>query len=1060
MFKYSLAFLSSLLLLSNSVSALNPLSNLDNNLLNIPNKITQSNNVDISKSVYNLSKQITVEITTNNNRGSGTLLSKNNNTYLVLTNAHVTDNSNTITLKTHDGNTHQGTLVNNPIINTVPDNYDLAIIQFTSEENYTIPTESINIPSKNNPIISAGYVAETGEYLVTAGKVTHTLTKSFKEGYSIGYTNNIKQGMSGGPILNSMGELIGINGRSAYPILNIGYGYPDETIPTDEQIQEYRQVSWGIPINTLLTHIQEEIAIAYNLPLPQTLPNIEPNAYTGYMAELEAKAKQFVVKIDSSSQANGSGVIIAKEGNIYTVLTTNHVLCEKGWNAIANDPCIEQYNYTITTHDGKTRNIDKSTIIRQQGIDLAVFTFESEENYAVAELADYNPQVDEYVFVVGFPKIGNNEPQFFLSGGEVHEKEQALIATLPTREYLQKQQLSLLETVSFITELYDLAYTSITYGGMSGAAVLDAQGRVMGIHGVVEGTVGGNRGFGYSLGIPIQTFVASQDLFNLNSLFLTTTKPKISQQQRQEISNTISDINIADTRATAKVWIERGAKLWRLGRHEQAVKAYEQSIKQNDPDNVYLAWYGKGLALASNQQYQGAITAFEQAINTLPSPSNNDYSAWFHSNIFSQQSVVYRYLEEYEKALTAIDQGIQLSPNNPNYYNEKWKVLYQLNRYDEALKAINQGIQLAPRAVWYSHRGLIYNEQEKFDLALADFNKAIQLNPNLATVYYNRGLVYEQQEKFDFALSDFTKAIELEPNNILAYNSRGLLYKKQEKFDFALADFNQVSQLNPNNILAYNSRGVLYLIQKQFDLALADFNTAIQIDPNYAEAYKNRGLLYKKQEQWDLALADYNKVLEIESKSPVIYLNRGIIYSNQQQWDLALADFNQAINLNHLLTDAYLNRGIIHEKQKQFDLALYDFNTALETNPNYSITYKLRGNVFYKQKKWDLALADYNSYILFEPNNDLAYVRRGLVYFQQKQWDLALADYNKALEINPNQAEAYMGQGLLYFSTEQLPKAITNAEKAAKLYSQQGDTMSYQKAQQLLNLIEQKMNTN
>ena len=1060
MFKYSLAFLSSLLLLSNSVSALNPLSNLDNNLLNIPNKITQSNNVDISKSVYNLSKQITVEITTNNNRGSGTLLSKNNNTYLVLTNAHVTDNSNTITLKTHDGNTHQGTLVNNPIINTVPDNYDLAIIQFTSEENYTIPTESINIPSKNNPIISAGYVAETGEYLVTAGKVTHTLTKSFKEGYSIGYTNNIKQGMSGGPILNSMGELIGINGRSAYPILNIGYGYPDETIPTDEQIQEYRQVSWGIPINTLLTHIQEEIAIAYNLPLPQTLPNIEPNAYTGYMAELEAKAKQFVVKIDSSSQANGSGVIIAKEGNIYTVLTTNHVLCEKGWNAIANDPCIEQYNYTITTHDGKTRNIDKSTIIRQQGIDLAVFTFESEENYAVAELADYNPQVDEYVFVVGFPKIGNNEPQFFLSGGEVHEKEQALIATLPTREYLQKQQLSLLETVSFITELYDLAYTSITYGGMSGAAVLDAQGRVMGIHGVVEGTVGGNRGFGYSLGIPIQTFVASQDLFNLNSLFLTTTKPKISQQQRQEISNTISDINIADTRATAKVWIERGAKLWRLGRHEQAVKAYEQSIKQNDPDNVYLAWYGKGLALASNQQYQGAITAFEQAINTLPSPSNNDYSAWFHSNIFSQQSVVYRYLEEYEKALTAIDQGIQLSPNNPNYYNEKWKVLYQLNRYDEALKAINQGIQLAPRAVWYSHRGLIYNEQEKFDLALADFNKAIQLNPNLATVYYNRGLVYEQQEKFDLALTDLSKAIELEPNNILAYNSRGLLYKKQEKFDFALADFNQVSQLNPNNILAYNSRGVLYLIQKQFDLALADFNQAIQLDPNYAEAYKNRGLLYKKQEQWDLALADYNKVLEIESKSPVIYLNRGIIYSNQQQWDLALADFNQAINLNHLLTDAYLNRGIIHEKQKQFDLALYDFNTALETNPNYSITYKLRGNLFYKQKKWDLALADYNSYILFEPNNDLAYVRRGLVYFQQKQWDLALADYNKALEINPNQAEAYMGQGLLYFSTEQLPKAITNAEKAAKLYSQQGDTMSYQKAQQLLNLIEQKMNTN
>ncbi|MFN9671571.1 MAG: hypothetical protein ACK552_02935, partial [Microcystis sp.] len=85
-------------------------------------------------------------------------------------------------------------------------------------------------------------------------------------------------------------------------------------------------------------------------------------------------------------------------------------------------------------------------------------------------------------------------------------------------------------------------------------------------------------------------------------------------------------------------------QLWRLFRFEEAIKAFDEAIKQNDPDNVYLAWYGKGLALGELGKAQPAIEALQQAINTLP--KGEDLKK-FHSSILQKQSVVYRFLGDF-----------------------------------------------------------------------------------------------------------------------------------------------------------------------------------------------------------------------------------------------------------------------------------------------------------------------------------------------------------------------------------------------------------------------------
>ena len=80
-------------------------------------------------------------------------------------------------------------------------------------------------------------------------------------------------------------------------------------------------------------------------------------------------------------------------------------------------------------------------------------------------------------------------------------------------------------------------------------------------------------------------------------------------------------------------------------------------------------------------------------------------------------------------------------------------------------------------------------------LALDDFKKAIQINSNDAIAYYNRGLLYQNQKKWELALSNFNKAIQINPNYASAYNNRGLTYLRKVDKRKAITDLQQAAQL-------------------------------------------------------------------------------------------------------------------------------------------------------------------------------------------------------------------------------------------------------------------------
>jgi tetratricopeptide (TPR) repeat protein/S1-C subfamily serine protease len=895
-----------------------------------------------------IAQRSTVRITTGQNKGSGTIISKRNNTYLILTNSHVVRGAQSIQVQTFDAQTYAAKVVPNAFMNE----QDLALLEITSTKSYSVPEIASFSPKLEYDTLTAGYGARSGKFQTSEGKVKQLPTQALKEGYQLGYSGKVEQGMSGGPVFDGADyKLIGINGRAAFPVV-LSYVYEDGSKPSAAEVQKMRQVNWSIPIRAVLAQVQPNILTAYKLPLPESDAGVKTTKLAGWLGEIEAKAKQFTVRIDSSSGRNGSGVIVSRQGKTYTVLTAEHVVCER---AAAAEPC-SAVSYKIATHDGKTYELNKSKFRTEVGVDLGVVEFESDAVYPVATLANYNTSESDYVFVAGFPKVGRNvAPQWMFSGGKIFDKEQGRFAVSDNRIASSLGGgAAIAQSQSSFTGGYDLVYTSITYGGMSGGVVLDSQGRVIGIHGLAEGESNTEEGaiqLGNSLGIPINTFMGLIPRFKLSPMQIAviSTKPtSLSQLQNTDISNAILKVGISKDNAKPSIWIERGNQLLRLGRFVEAEQAFDRAIQLN-PTFVHLAWYGKGVALGEQGKVQEAISALETSLGKYPT----------YTPALLSLSIGFRSLEQYEKALTTLNKAIQFAPKNASFYSEKARVLVYLKRYQDALSASSQAIELSPRAAFYNNRGATYASLKNYPKAIADYDRAIAINPEFAEAYTGRSGTYYFLKNYPKVVADCDKAIAINPKLSDAYINRGLTHYALKAYPKALADYDKAISINSKNALAYNNRGVTYYDLKEYLKALADYDKAIAINPTLVDAYINRGNSHDDLNQHIKAIIDYDKAIAIDPENVDAYTNRGIAYDNLKDYSKAIADYTKAITINSEYAFAYYKRGKSFANSNEYLKAIADYTKAIAINPEYAEAYANRGLAYgnTQQAKQDLQTA-------------------------------------------------------------------------------------------------------
>ncbi|MEG4204990.1 serine protease [Microcoleus sp. Pol7_A1] len=206
--------------------------------------------------VENLARQTAVRIQTGKSFGSGTIVRRQGQTYTVLTNWHVVAIvRGDRTIVTGDGLLHQPLGVPRRLGDT-----DLANVEFRSAIEYKVAPISAEPAAVGEPLLAAGFPAGAEVLAVAGGFVELLLPKSLPQGYSLGYTNEVKIGMSGGPIFNAKGFLVGINGRGKYRDPDFGvYAFEDGSEPTTELLEKMVKSSWGIPISIYLQFVSSDL---------------------------------------------------------------------------------------------------------------------------------------------------------------------------------------------------------------------------------------------------------------------------------------------------------------------------------------------------------------------------------------------------------------------------------------------------------------------------------------------------------------------------------------------------------------------------------------------------------------------------------------------------------------------------------------------------------------------------------------------------------------------------------------------------------------------------------
>jgi S1-C subfamily serine protease len=161
-------------------------------------------------------KAITVLITGSNSVGSGAILQQQGDIYTVLTAAHVVRNKADYKITTSDDRKYE---VINSSIRRAPGSIDLAVIKFRSSTKYpTAKLGNCNLLKSGMDLYVGGFPGASRAitdlvFVFREGKVSANSNKTFENGYSLVYSNNTLPGMSGGPVLNSDGELVAIHGR-------------------------------------------------------------------------------------------------------------------------------------------------------------------------------------------------------------------------------------------------------------------------------------------------------------------------------------------------------------------------------------------------------------------------------------------------------------------------------------------------------------------------------------------------------------------------------------------------------------------------------------------------------------------------------------------------------------------------------------------------------------------------------------------------------------------------------------------------------------------------------
>ncbi|AFZ18871.1 tetratricopeptide repeat protein [Allocoleopsis franciscana] len=302
----------------------------------------------------------------------------------------------------------------------------------------------------------------------------------------------------------------------------------------------------------------------------------------------------------------------------------------------------------------------------------------------------------------------------------------------------------------------------------------------------------------------------------------------------------LPDVEVLDY---SGLWSNRGSLLAHLGRPEDAIASYDEAIAlleaEDDPENDQTlgSYYGeKGNILFSLGRYEEAIDTYNQAFFLEATAQENRFKA--HALLGREQEL----LDAYDQQLSEFSEG----DNSPNPYGE------------------------TPDWIW-RRKGDVLMQSERYEEALAAYQKAFELNPDWHDLAVNDALGklnYAQQDIFTLLLENYDRALENYPEKAQLWYKRALLLStRSDRAEAALASFDRSLAVDPSDVGCWYNRALLLTNLQRLEEAVISYGRALAIDPDNDSCWHNQALLLEQLGRYEEALSSYDSLLDIDSRT-------------------------------------------------------------------------------------------------------------------------------------------------------------------------------------------------
>ncbi len=433
------------------------------------------------------------------------------------------------------------------------------------------------------------------------------------------------------------------------------------------------------------------------------------------------------------------------------------------------------------------------------------------------------------------------------------------------------------------------------------------------------------------------------------------------------------------------------------GKLDEAVAHYRQSIHIKPFCTVL--YINLATVLRTQRKFEDAITEYRKAIKLNPKYSSA-YTALGYA-LGSQEKL------KPEDVIATLVTDIQLvDENRAAIYNGIGQALFNQNKVDEAIAQYNKAINLNPKyAIYYNNFALALIQKNKLEDAIKNLRKAIELDSFLASAYNNLGVALGKQEKLEESLMQYRKAIETDPDLGISYQNYGFTLKNLEKLETEITRLRENVDFIPsrNLALAYYGVGIALNDDKDADEKIAAYRKAIETDPNLWNSWHNLGQALKDQTKLDETIASFPETIRRNQNSiAVAYNGLGNVLRDQNKFSEAIAAYRRASELNPKFDSAYNNLGYALANNNQLEEAITAFNQAIELNPTMAYAYNGMGYVLLKQEKIDQAIKALTKATEINPFYVEAYNGLGKAFIQKDRPDEAENYFRKVKEIQPN----------------------------------------------------------